>query len=106
MKPFIKDGSGNLSWTATILLSYVVFYYACYGIGFFCPEQIASYAQLSWDAINVGLFGVLATYVGRRGTEVYERVKNGKKASVSDMMEVIGDVGKDVMKDKEVEEDE
>lgn len=106
MKPFIKDGSGNPSWTATTLFLYIMFYFSCYYIGFFCSEQVAKFAQSSWDAINLGLFGVLGTYVTRRGSEIYERVKNGKKASISDMMDIIGKVGKDVMDKKEEPKEE
>ena len=90
MKPFIKTGKGELSWSATILFLYVIFYFACYGIGFFAPEPFCEHAQKSWDAINVGLFGILANYLTRRGTEVYERVKNGKESIPSVIKEEIG----------------
>jgi len=103
MGPFIKDGSGNPSWTATALFLYLLFYFSCYYIGFFCDTQIAGYAQSAWSEVNVGLFGILTLYVTRRGTEVYERVKNGKGASVTDMMDLIGNVAKKAVAKKDDE---
>jgi hypothetical protein len=105
MMPFIKDGKGQPSWTATLLIFYVLFYFSCYYIGFFCEEQVALFAQRAWDAVNLGLFGILATYVGRRGTEVYERVKNGKKPDTTGVMGAIGNLIKAAEeKDKELED--
>jgi len=98
MSPFIKDGSGKKSWTATLLVLYILFYFSCYYIGFFCEPQIAEHAQKAWDAVNIGLFGILATYVGRRGTEVYERVKNGKDPDTTVIMEVISALAKQAEK--------
>lgn len=91
MMPFIKNGEGRPSWSATILFVYLVFYILVYAVGFFTPSPMCEYAQSAWDAINVGLFGVLANYMTNRGKDVYESVKTG-----ANVKEVISNMLKDM----------
>ena len=84
MKPFIKDGRGNPSWSATIL----VFGFLLMAFVIVCcvwaPDDKAMHAQAILFTVVTAFFGIASLYFGRRGTEVYERVKtlNGSTSAV------------------------
>ena len=80
MKPFIKSGKGEASWTATLLVLFFVLFVCVINFGIWCSADIAANAQKSWDMVLYAVFGTMTLYLGRRGTEVYERVKNGADA--------------------------
>lgn len=80
MGPFIKTGSGDPSWSATLLVCYFILYLFLYNVGVWAPEPYCAHAQSAWDAINVGLFAILGNYLTRKGTQAFERIKGGASA--------------------------
>lgn len=80
MKPFIKMGNGDGSWTTTLVVLFFVFYISVYYIGIFTTGTIAEYAQSAWGKLDMIFIALVVTYCVRRGTEVYERLRNGATA--------------------------
>lgn len=78
MGPLLKTGKGEGSWTTTLVVFYAIFYWAVYLIGIFASGTVAEYSQKAWTMVDPMFITLVIGYCLRRGTEVYERVKNGK----------------------------